>query len=302
MLGSFGAMLVLALTKFGGLPHAIEQTRADSPKRTQTRPPEAVAEHLSVCILMLAFALYPHQVYETPIHVDATTGRGSPQPSALSPQPSALSPQPSALSPQPSALSAHQVVRSYAARSEGALRLVSAAMAVQPFITQGLCLLLGWAATPTALAARLPASQADDLLLLVLQAVMRDGAAGYWLAVLLLCALVAALMSTADSGLMAISAMVVNDLVGKRPGRRPLTVAQALWLARGVTVGACVLLVLISTLDVTLVRRGRSKGGVGVLTRPEARTPTLTLTPRSNPTLTTRSSPTLPARLALPPP
>ena len=295
MLGSFGAMLVLALTKFGGLPHAIEQTRADSPKRTQTRPPEAVAEHLSVCILMLAFALYPHQVYETPIHVDATTGRGSPQPSALSPQPSALS-------PQPSALSAHQVVRSYAARSEGALRLVSAAMAVQPFITQGLCLLLGWAATPTALAARLPASQADDLLLLVLQAVMRDGAAGYWLAVLLLCALVAALMSTADSGLMAISAMVVNDLVGKRPGRRPLTVAQALWLARGVTVGACVLLVLISTLDVTLVRRGRSKGGVGVLTRPEARTPTLTLTPRSNPTLTTRSSPTLPARLALPPP
>jgi Na+/proline symporter len=194
------------------------------------------------------------------------------------------------------------VVRSYAARSEGALRLVSAAMAVQPFITQGLCLLLGWAATPTALAARLPASQADDLLLLVLQAVMRDGAAGYWLAVLLLCALVAALMSTADSGLMAISAMVVNDLVGKRPGRRPLTVAQALWLARGVTVVACVLLVLISTLDVTLVRRGRSKGGVGVLTRPEARTPTLTLTPRSNPTLTTRSSPTLPARLALPPP
>ena len=129
-----------------------------------------------------------------------------------------------------------------------------------PFVTQGLCLLLGLAATPTALAAGLPASQADDLLLLVLQAVMRDGTAGYWLAVLLLCALVAALMSTADSGLMAISAMVVNDLVGKRPGRRPLTMGQALWLARGVTVGACVLLVLISTLDVTLVRGCRSEG------------------------------------------
>ena len=153
------------------------------------------------------------------------------------------------------------MVRSYAARSEGALRLVTAAMAMTPFATQGLCLLLGWAATPTALAAGLPVSQADDLLLLVLQAVMRDGAAGYWLAVLLLCALVAALMSTADSGLMAISAMVVNDLVGKRPGRRPLTMGQALWLARGVTVGACVLLVLISTLDVTLVRGCR--GSVG---------------------------------------
>ena len=152
------------------------------------------------------------------------------------------------------------MVRSYAARSEGALRLVTAAMAMTPFVTQGV-LLLGWAATPTALAAGLPASQADDLLLLVLQAVMRDGAAGYWLAVLLLCALVAALMSTADSGLMAISAMVVNDLVGKRPGRRPLTMGQALWLARGVTVGACVLLVLISTLDVTLVRGCR--GSVG---------------------------------------
>ena len=72
-------------------------------------------------------------------------------------------------------------------------------------------MLLGLAATPTALAAGLPASQADDLLLLVLQAVMRDGTAGYWLAVLLLCALVAALMSTADSGLMAISAMVLNE-------------------------------------------------------------------------------------------
>ena len=35
---------------------------------------------------------------------------------------------------------------------------------------------------------------------------------------------------------------------------------QALWLARGVTVGACVLLVLISTLDVTLVRGCRSEG------------------------------------------
>ena len=103
------------------------------------------------------------------------------------------------------------MVRSYAARSEGALRFVTAAMAMTPFVTQGLCLLLGWAATPTALAAGLPASQADDLLLLVLQAVMRDGTAGYWLAVLLLCALVAALMSTADSGLMAISAMVLNE-------------------------------------------------------------------------------------------
>ena len=119
-------------------------------------------------------------------------------------------------------------------------------------------------ATPTALAAGLPASEADDLLLLVLQVMMRDGAAGYWLAVLLLCALVAALMSTADSGLMAISAMVVNDLVGKRPGRRPLTIGQALWLARGVTVGACVLLVLISTLDVTLVRGCRRAVGQSV--------------------------------------
>ena len=47
MLGSFGAMLLLALTKFGGLPRAIEQTRAQSPERTQTRAAEAVAEHLS---------------------------------------------------------------------------------------------------------------------------------------------------------------------------------------------------------------------------------------------------------------
>ena len=55
-------MLLLALTKFGGLPRAIEQTRAEAPERTQTRAAEAVAEHLSACVLMLAFALYPHQV------------------------------------------------------------------------------------------------------------------------------------------------------------------------------------------------------------------------------------------------
>ena len=86
MLGSFCAMLVLALTKFGGLPHAIEQTRAESPERTQTRPPEAVAEHLSACVLMLAFALYPHQVrdtYEYACHHRARQPMHSPQPSAL---------------------------------------------------------------------------------------------------------------------------------------------------------------------------------------------------------------------------
>ena len=74
---------------------------------------------------------------------------------------------------------------------------------------------------------------------------MRVGVRADWLCVMLLCALVAALMSTADSGLMAIAAMVVNDLVAKRrPADRPLSTAQALWLARGATVAACVVLVL----------------------------------------------------------
>ena len=83
---------------------------------------------------------------------------------------------------------------------------------------------------------------------------MRVGVRADWLCVMLLCALVAALMSTADSGLMAIAAMVVNDLVAKRrPADRPLSTAQALWLARGATVAACVVLVLISSLDVTLI-------------------------------------------------
>ena len=68
--------------------------------------------------------------------------------------------------------------RSFAARDERALRLVTSAMALSPFCTQALCLALGWAATPHAIEHGLPRSEGDDMLLLVLQAVMRDGKGG----------------------------------------------------------------------------------------------------------------------------
>ena len=54
-----------AVARFGGLPHAMAQTRLASPERTQTRSAEAVAQHVSSFVLMLSFALYPHQAVVT---------------------------------------------------------------------------------------------------------------------------------------------------------------------------------------------------------------------------------------------
>ena len=63
---------------------------------------------------------------------------------------------------------------------------------------QGLCLLVGWVATPTLLGS-LPPSESDAALLEVMRVVMGTGEAGYWLATLLMGAAIAAMMSTADS-------------------------------------------------------------------------------------------------------
>ena len=45
----------------------------------------------------------------------------------------------------------HQMTRTFAAASERGLRFAGSVMALHPFVTQGLCLLLGWAATATLL-------------------------------------------------------------------------------------------------------------------------------------------------------
>ena len=113
-----------------------------------------------------------------------------------------------------------------------------------------------WAATASILP-ELPLSESDDLLLVIMSRLMASGEGGYWCSVLLMCALIAAMMSTADSGLMAIAAVLSNDLLGyygrwRADGPRRLSASRALIAAKLVTACACAMLVLISSMEVSL--------------------------------------------------
>lgn len=148
----------------------------------------------------------------------------------------------------------HQAARTFAASSAKGLRTAVAAMAFHPFLTQGLCLMLGWAATPSLLPS-LPVADSDELIFAVMGRLMEErGDAGYWICVLLMCALIAAMMSTADSGLMALAAIISRDLVGTySAAARRRSARQQLALAKLITAAACALLVLISSLDMTIL-------------------------------------------------
>ena len=87
------------------------------------------------------------------------------------------------------------------------------------------------------------------------------------MSVVLLGALIAAMMSTADSALMAIAAMLSNDLLGCYYPR-PLSVSAQLWAAKASTVVSCVLLVLISQAELYLVSLGalqQQEGATGCM-------------------------------------
>lgn len=204
MLTSFFVLLGMSIRLFGAVPHVMGALQRASPEHTATPDASGLLQHWSTSVLMLSFAIYPHQVSRT---FAATSGRG--------------------------------------------LRGAGTAMALHPFLTQGLCLLVGWVATP-ALLGELDGARSDDLLFAVIARLMAAGAGGYWCAVLLMCALVAAMMSTADSGLMAIAALLSNDLVASY-APWPLGVRAQLRVAKGATAGACALIVLITTVEIDLV-------------------------------------------------
>ncbi len=108
------------------------------------------------------------------------------------------------------ALYPQAIQRIYAARSGRGLRLSLAVMAFLPLTTALIAVLVGI----TALAHHpgLAGPESDRALTLVLNEIQHGSILGYWLVVILFAAILAAVMSTADSALLSISSIVTKDL------------------------------------------------------------------------------------------
>jgi Na+/proline symporter len=107
------------------------------------------------------------------------------------------------------ALYPQAIQRIFAARSARALRRSLSVMAFLPLTTTLIAVLFGVTA-----AARLGGNiQGEEVLTVVLNEVHQGSVLGQWLVVLLFSAILAALMSTADSVVLSISSMVTKDFV-----------------------------------------------------------------------------------------
>lgn len=111
------------------------------------------------------------------------------------------------------ALYPQAIQRIYAAKTAQTLRRSLAVMAFLPLTTTLVALIAGIMAL--AHIPGLEGAATDQVLSRVLSDIQRDSAFGYWLVVLLFAALLAALMSTADSALLSISSMLTKDLYAR---------------------------------------------------------------------------------------
>lgn len=123
----------------------------------------------------------------------------------------------------------HAIQRIFAARSLGALRVSLAAMAFMPMVTTLLAFVLGLMAI-----SRFPGLstlESDKVTLYLLGDVIHMNVFTYWLVVVVFAALVAAIMSTADSALLTIASMVTKDLylVYLKPDASP---KHLLWVGK----------------------------------------------------------------------
>lgn len=110
------------------------------------------------------------------------------------------------------ALYPHAIQRIYAARSMAVLQRSIAWMAFMPFVAIGFIFVAG--TMGLAHVEGLSGPAADQVLGRMMQEVQLASLFGYWLVVLLICAVLAAMMSTADSALLSISSMVSKDIYG----------------------------------------------------------------------------------------
>ena len=110
----------------------------------------------------------------------------------------------------------HAIQRVFAARNLRVLRVSLAGMAFMPLFTTLLAFLLGYLAL-----SRLPdltPLESDRVTLYMLAEAMQTNAFMYWVVVLVLVAIVAAIMSTSDSALLTIQSMVTKDLYAPMRG------------------------------------------------------------------------------------
>jgi len=107
------------------------------------------------------------------------------------------------------ALYPQAIQRIYAARSPATLRKSLAVMVFLPLVTTLIAVIFGIMA-----AANIPSSQAqaDEVLTVVCHQIQQQGLFGRILVAVLFAAVLAALMSTADSVLLSVSSMVTKDL------------------------------------------------------------------------------------------
>ncbi len=105
------------------------------------------------------------------------------------------------------------IQRIYAARSEAVLRKGLALMAFAPLLTTLVAVITGIYAL--AYLPGLEGAASDQALGRILSMVQSNSILGYWLVVVLYAAVLAAMMSTADSALLSISSMLSKDIYGR---------------------------------------------------------------------------------------
>lgn len=111
------------------------------------------------------------------------------------------------------ALYPQAIQRIYAARSAQTLKKSLAVMAFLPLTTTLIALIVGIMAA--AHFSGLDGPGADKILAVVCRQVQEGSYFGYWLVVILFAAILAAMMSTADSVLLSISSMLTKDIYGR---------------------------------------------------------------------------------------
>lgn len=105
------------------------------------------------------------------------------------------------------------VQRIYAARSEKVLRQGLALMAFAPLFSSLVAVITGIYAL--AYIPGLQGAETDKVLGIIMSMVQKNSILGYWLVVVLYSAILAAMMSTADSALLSISSMLSKDIYGR---------------------------------------------------------------------------------------
>ena len=136
------------------------------------------------------------------------------------------------------ALYPHAIQRIFAARSLPTLRKSMAAMAFMPFVTTLLAFLIGY----IGLSKFRGLEDSDKITIYVLTS-MGESLLVYWIVVVVLTAVVAAIMSTADSALLSLGSMFTKDIY-KVYIRRDATPRHYLMVGKACGWGVMVILIL----------------------------------------------------------